>query len=448
LTSVARNRALTIAAFLVTVVVAFALTRGDDYAVTVRLADAGQLVDGNEIRIGGATVGTVADVRLGRDGAAEVELAITDDDVAPLRRGTLALVRNSSVSSVAGRYVALELGPSDAPPIDDGGTIDTEDTRAAVDFDQFLNAVDIESRRALKGLFRDGAAAFTGTESAFGRTLEKLNPALSQVRALTAQIAKDEPALRRLLVSTATVASAFAESREDLQQGIVSAAATVRSVSERRDDLRTAIAGAPRLLGQARTTLADADLLLRDARPVLRSARPVSPRLATTLRAARPAVAELKPLLRTLRGTLPALDDALDRLPALERRSVPALQETTRAVEGLLPTVRDLLPYTPDLVHGLLASFGGRAATQYDAVGHYSRIAPIINADSLPALLGPLTSALDPLLQQITGFGLSTPSKGNLIRCPGGATLPSADGSRPGRPAIAPTDCTTIRETP
>ena len=51
-------------------------------------------------------VGKVENIDLTADGQAEVTMTI-DDDYAPLRRGTLATVRQASLSGVANRYVDL-----------------------------------------------------------------------------------------------------------------------------------------------------------------------------------------------------------------------------------------------------------------------------------------------------------------------------------------------------
>jgi MlaD protein len=59
----------------------------DGYTVKARFLNAGQLVKGNPVQVGGVPIGSVAGIRITDSGQAEVELSI-DDDHAPLRRGT------------------------------------------------------------------------------------------------------------------------------------------------------------------------------------------------------------------------------------------------------------------------------------------------------------------------------------------------------------------------
>src|SRR3712207_9441008 len=63
-------------------------------------------------------------IKLTDDGQADVKLKITDPEYAPLRRGTEAIVRLTSLSGVANRYIDLRLPGGNAPAIDDGGRIE------------------------------------------------------------------------------------------------------------------------------------------------------------------------------------------------------------------------------------------------------------------------------------------------------------------------------------
>src|SRR5262245_41236672 len=112
--STTRARVIPIALVVLTAVaVAVVLTRSSaDYRLHIRIANAGQLVKGNQVKVGGVPVGTVKAIELTPDNEADVEVAITDDHLTPLHRGTRAWIRVSSLSSVANRFIALEPGPN------------------------------------------------------------------------------------------------------------------------------------------------------------------------------------------------------------------------------------------------------------------------------------------------------------------------------------------------
>ena len=107
------------------------------YTVKARFQNASQLVKGNLVQVSGQAVGKVQKIDLTPDGQAEITMSI-DEDHAPLRRGTRAIVRQASLSGIANRYVDLTLPAQGAPQIPDGGTIGQDATTSAVDLDQVL----------------------------------------------------------------------------------------------------------------------------------------------------------------------------------------------------------------------------------------------------------------------------------------------------------------------
>src|SRR5258707_9830929 len=124
------GRAMALAALIAAVFFcAFLLLNSSSgYTVHALVSDAGQIVKGNEVQVGGVPIGSVDAVKL-RDGgrSAELDLSIDGSEV-PLHQGTTATIRNPSLTSVAGRYVSLVPGPNSAPEIPDGGDIPTSDT--------------------------------------------------------------------------------------------------------------------------------------------------------------------------------------------------------------------------------------------------------------------------------------------------------------------------------
>lgn len=426
-----RTIVIALALIVAVVVVVKVLGGGTSYTVNARFQDAGQVVKGNQVRVAGATVGTVADVELADDGEAVLKLKITKDEYRPLHEGTRVILRNSSLSSIANRIMVLEPGPDNAPEIKDGGAIQAEDTRSATDIDQVLNAIDTKGRQYLQTLVRGGATAFTGAEKQTNLLLERLSPALTQTRRTIDELTSDEPALRRIVAGSAAVSSTLAENSGDLEAGLQSTAVTLKATADEREALRSLITRVPSFLRRTNTTLANTRVLLREARPLLREVRPVAPRLATTLRLASPLTAEGIPLLKNVRATLPSLSDTLSRAPKLAGQVVPLSTELSQALTTSKPILSEIRNYAPDLASGLLTGFGGKAGGYYDANGHYARIAPVVNGASLGDLVQPLLGGLTNVLAPLLGTGLATPQTHQTERCPGGGAQTNPDGSNP-----------------
>src|SRR4051812_13215577 len=159
------GRVMAIAALLAAVVLCLVLLLravNHGYTVKVLVSDAGQLVKGNEVQVGGVPVGSVEAVKGRQDERlAEIDLSV-DERFAPVHEGTTATIRNPSLTSIAGRYVALTLGPNDAPEIPDGGEIPNQDTNEIVDLDQVLDALDPHTVAALSQVVHGSADAAKG----------------------------------------------------------------------------------------------------------------------------------------------------------------------------------------------------------------------------------------------------------------------------------------------
>ena len=78
---------------------------GGGYRDTAEFVNAGQLVKGSEVRVAGVSVGTVEDIEISHSGTAEVTFSV-DDDYAPLRQGTQATIKPTSLSGICLLYTS------------------------------------------------------------------------------------------------------------------------------------------------------------------------------------------------------------------------------------------------------------------------------------------------------------------------------------------------------
>jgi phospholipid/cholesterol/gamma-HCH transport system substrate-binding protein len=413
------------------VVIAGILLRGggSDYEVRALVESAGQLVKGNLVKVGGVTVGSVHAIDLTSDNQAQITLRIDDPRFRPLHEGTIATIRNTSLSSVAGRQIALQPGPNSNPKIADHGVIKGENTRPIVDLDQLLNTLDAQARTSLQELVHGGAVAFGSHPKQADAALQALNPALSQARQTTQELVGDQATFERALVESAGVVSSVAARAGDLQAGVANGAQVADAVAAESQSLDSALRRAPEALRTSNTTLAELRSALTDLRPALRDAQPAAPRLANVLRLAQPVVHEAGPVVGQVRSVLPDVTAILLGLPRLDATARPAFAATAGALQGSSGVVQAARAYAPDLVGGLLNGFGGSTGSYYDANGHYVRI----------ALAGNITSVSN------AGSLLPTPPPGPfnqfrddlLNRCPGAASQPAPDKSNPFAPPEA-----------
>lgn len=412
----------------VAAVTALVLSSTGSYRVVAVFENAGQVVAGNEVKVGSIRAGMVEKIRLGRDNRAELVLDM-DPDFRPLRRGTRAIVRSTSLAGIANRYVSLTPGPENATEIPDGGRIETEDTTSAVDLDQVLNSLDPRTTSALRDVVRASATGLRGRASELDAALESLNPALSASSDALHELARDEHALERLIVSSAGVVTTLAERRDDISSGTVAASAAAGAIAREREALAETLALAPATLRGANTALVNVRATLQDLRPAIGEARPVARRLSQVVPRLRPVAVALGREIPRLRRVISApgagndLLELLASLPRLHQTGTPVVRDLVAALSDLEPVVRDARAYAPDVTGGLVAGFGGSSAGYYDANGHYARIGVITGPFSTNN-----SGSLVPRPPSEWGTGFRS---GAVKRCPGGAVYSAPDGSNP-----------------
>jgi phospholipid/cholesterol/gamma-HCH transport system substrate-binding protein len=406
---------------------ALILAGGDRYTVTAEVDSAGQLVAGNDVRIGARRVGEVSAVTLSDRGTAEIEMKI-DADSAPLMEGTGASIRAASLVGVANRFVVLTPPAGPAPELPDGGRITLTDTTSPVEFDALLNALDAPTRRGLQDLIAGEAQVYEGREREISETLRLVNPALANTTELMAELGRDERALDGVLRYGAAAFTALEERHAELQRTIVSAAAATDPFATEQEALRRAVGALPSTLRQANTTFVNVRGALPDLDRLVATAKPATRDLAPFVRSMVPMLGRASVTVPTLREAVVApgrsndLIDLLNALPPLADESETAFPRAIATMDRSQETLDRFRQYTPDIVAAL--SRLGQTASYYDANGHYVRATPALGAlsyDEATNTLGPNPSnnRLGGFETAVTGF------------CPGAATQPPPDASAP-----------------
>jgi phospholipid/cholesterol/gamma-HCH transport system substrate-binding protein len=297
---------------------------GGGYTVKAQFLNAGQLVKGNPVQVGGVPVGSVEAIRITDDGRAEIEVSI-DDEHAPLRRGTRAEIRQFSQSGLANRYIDLKLPPHSDNEIDDGGVIGTDSTVTQVDLDELYNTLDEDTRRSLQGFFKGSADQFRGKADEANLGFEYLNPALSTSSRLFGELTKDTPLLERFLVDSSRLVTAVAERRDDLAGLVGNLNQTTRALGSQKQALAESIGRLPPFMRRANTTFVNLRSTLDEVDPLVDASEPVAKRLGPFLTQARGFAADAQPTVRDLSVTIRrrgAGNDVIDLL-----RSFPPLAE-------------------------------------------------------------------------------------------------------------------------
>jgi phospholipid/cholesterol/gamma-HCH transport system substrate-binding protein len=396
----------------------------------------GQLVAGNQVLVAGQPIGTVDSIDLTDDAQADVTISVDE----PLHEGTTAVIRATSLSGIANRYVSVTPGANNEPTLADGAVLSGHETTSIVDLDQLFNTFTPRTRHGIQNIIAGSATIYSGHTEGARRTYKYFAPSLSSARRLFDEITRDDRTLSQFLVTGSRALGAIAERRSDLSALTQNANEALGAVASQNDALSRTLAALPPTLRQANTTFVNLRATLDDLDPVVTATKESTKSLPSFLRNLRQVSERGVPVVRNLSlainrpGGANDLTDALRLQPGTERKARHAVPYALQAFDDSQPVVTFARPYAPDLF-AWLQKFAGDSA-YYDADGHYVRVSTAeanpftyctggpddnaVCAGHAPGTLEPI-----PLSQQFSDLEF-----GNFTRCPGGATQP-IPGSNP-----------------
>jgi phospholipid/cholesterol/gamma-HCH transport system substrate-binding protein len=420
-----------VAVAIVAVVVIVFAGGGTSYTVKAIFQNASQVVSGDLVQASGNAIGTVSNISLTSHGQAQLTLDITNPAYEPLRRGTEATVRQTSLSAVANRYVDLRLAPGNAMPIIDGGTIGTTNTTSAVDLDQLFNTFTPATRKGLQDVIQGSAAQYAGSAAKAQAAWAYLNPAIASSSMLFAEINRDTAKFSSFLVKTGGLVSDIATRQSDLSGLVQNLSSTTSALANQHLALGQSIQRLPGFMVLADKTFANLRTSLDILTPLVNDSKPVAPKLQRLLIQLKPLANDSVPTVRDLsqivsrpgpNNDLIELTKLANPLAAVTVRKIRAngalrpgaFTESTIALSQSTPELAFARPYAVDLT-GWFEGYSHPGTI--DANGGSSRVAPVVGIFSFDSGTMTAIPLVDRLLSTFKSTGLLAFGQGD--RCPG-----------------------------
>ena len=411
---------------------------GADYHLEMK--EAGQLVRGDQVQVGGVPVGSVTDIALTPNFKARITIHV-DSSLAPLHAGTISEIRVPSLTGVANRFVALTPGPNNQSALAPGTTLPANETREVVDLDQLFNTLNPKTRKGLQQVIQGSAEQYAGAGPALGKATEYFAPSFAAIDHFFTELTRDQSTFTSFLVESAKALTTLAAHKESLSGLVEHGDQTFQAIGSQQSSLARGLRQLPVTLNEGNKTFTQIPSTLTALTNLVNAQQPNTQALTTLFARLRPLVTTATPVVNNFSqaisrpGANNDLTDAFAALPALARELTTASPNGVRALQEAVPMTAFFGPYAPEL-QGAVRAFG-QSTAYYDANGHYARISPVTPSFTLGANNN-LTPASSP--QQV----LQALQTGQLRRCPGAATQPSADGSAPftnnGRLGCDPTE--------
>jgi phospholipid/cholesterol/gamma-HCH transport system substrate-binding protein len=426
-----RARNVRIAAFgalgaVVVILLVLVLTSSKTATYQLIFPEAGQLVRGDQVQVGGVPVGSIKNITLLSNYDVRITVNV-ESSLAPLHEGTTAEIRVPSLSSVANRYIALSPGPNNRPSLPSGSTLPTTATHGVVDLDQLFGIFNAKTRKGLQQLIKGSAEQYAGVAPQLQTDVRYFPPALSAFDHVLAEIGRDQPVFSSFLVESAKAFTVLGGRSRQLTELVSHADTTFEALGSEQANLTAGLKELPVTLKQGNRTFEELPATLADLTKLVDISKPDTKTLAQFVTKLRPLVLAATPVVGNFSeaiskpGSSNDLTEVALVLPGLAQTLATASPNGVRAAEESLPITALFGPYSPDL-QGLVRDFG-QGTAYYDANGHYARVGSLFPDFALGS-----EDTLKPANPAQVLSGLTT---GQLRRCPGAGTQPAADGSSP-----------------
>jgi phospholipid/cholesterol/gamma-HCH transport system substrate-binding protein len=299
------------------------------FKVKLAFSDAQAVIpgQGQAVRVAGVKVGLIKKVQL-HEGQAVVTVAIDKKYVKDLdlRTDTTALLRPQT--GLKDMFVELEPGTR-GQKVEENDTIPVTNTAPDIDPDEFLSALDSDTRTYLQLLINGAGKGFKGHGNDLREVFRRLGPTQRSLRKVTGAIADRRVEMRRLITNYGSLLDELGDKDKELVNLVDESNAVFESFASEQDNVSASIAKLSPTLQTTSQTLNK----LQTFAPVLQS----------SLESLRPAVRKID---NANREVLPFVREAE---PIVRKQIRPFVRESRPYVRNLKPAAEDLAAATPDL---------------------------------------------------------------------------------------------------
>jgi virulence factor Mce-like protein len=343
--------AVTVLVAIVAVFLAYNANQGlpfvPSYDVSAQLHGGSNLVNGNDVQVGGRRIGLVEEIKPGvaenGDTIAIIDMKL-DKEVEPLPIDTEVRIRPRSPLGL--KYVELTLGRS-SESYTAGDTIPLERSKESIELEDFFSTFDEATRNNQRTAIEGFGTAFAGRGVAINQIITNLVPFLTHAEPVFRTLSDPNVRLGELFIQLRRFSGQIAPVAETYAQLFENMATTFEALSRSPESLRQTIERSPGTLDAGIESLpvqepflADAEILFRRLEPVAAELDRSAPLLARALEVGTPVLTKAPNLYENTEGVLDALYD-LARNPS----TLLALANLDDTLSVAAPLVEYIAPY-------------------------------------------------------------------------------------------------------
>ena len=328
----------------------FPLIEDSPYTVKAELPDAQAVTpgQGQTIVIAGVRVGDIGKVDL-EDGKAVVELQLESKYRGMLRQDASALLR----AKTGTKDMFLEVDPGEGKPLPDGGRIQVSNTLPDIDPDEFLAALDSDTRNYLKLLISGAGKGLDGRGTDLREVLKRLGPLHKDLARVSRAVAERRQNMRRLINRYGLLMAELGKSDKDITRLVRTSNVTLGAFADEDQNISALVSKLPGTLNQTASALGKVDTLAKQMGPTFESLRSPFRKLDEANAAVLPFVKEAAPILeKKVRPFARAAQPFQRNLGAASKDLAKAGPDLTASFRGL-NRLFDIGAYNPGGTEGI-----------------------------------------------------------------------------------------------
>lgn len=379
---------LALAALAAAVVVAGAIVtsgaggKGEEYLVRANFMTSSGVTTGADVRVGGATVGSIAKIYVNDANMAAIVLKITDPAFQRFYSDATCRVRLQSL--IGEKFVDCDPGTPTKPELEQDPAdperrlLRVKHTRSPVDFDELLDSMREPERERFRVVMSELGITLTGRGQDLQDIIIRFDGTFKELNDVMKILAEQNQDLETMAVDGDAALREFAASRKHVTGFFREADQTSRAVNEKRAELEESLARIPDFLDELEPTARELRRISEEAAPVARSARQSAENLSTFVTNTNEFVAAANPALKRFGSSM---DVFRSKLPVLEPiasdlRTFVGYRSAVTNVRKLLESFDEQGGYKnmSSMAYGIATAMNG-----YDSFGHFMRSGLVLN---------------------------------------------------------------------
>jgi virulence factor Mce-like protein len=369
---------------------------GGTYKVRAIFDNASAVVQGEDVRIAGAPVGTITglDVCLkesagcpsGSLKTAAVTLEVDKAGFTPFHANATCAIRPQSL--IGEKYVDCNPGTSSAPalqrirsgPGSGSYLLPVTNTSSPVETDIVQDIYRAPVREQLAIILNELGTGLASRGADLNAVIHRANPALGYTDQVIQILARQNHQLAQLATDSARVLGPLAKDKRQIADFVNQANTTSVASAARAADTARSFQLLPSFLRQLRPLMADLGSLADQGTPLSASLSQAAPALAAQYQ-------NLAPFAGVARKSLIDLGNSASQQQANLIATIPLSRRLQRLGDATVPsaTLLDKLTASIDKTGGIqqlmaLLFYGTQATNGFDSAGHYVRDQPLVGS--------------------------------------------------------------------